>query len=339
MSTTYTDSSEPQLKALEQNFIFINKYIPSYLFEKNKKQLFIADYGSSEGKNATILMKHVISLIKTAKKESKVHIYFTDRESNQWQTLFSLINQKDEILNFENNVLCSCIGKSFYSQIFPENSIDFAFSGNSFHWASENYNKVTTNKGLAKQDWENILRNRSMELKPGGILIVNFVAFDENLKPPFYLQILKKVMKEMVKQNKLKTEEIQSFYLPVHRRKEEDILDQEIFQKYQLQLLDSKVDYFPNPMFDEYHLHLKNGMEINKAASIYAKKVIAWNRGYGEFFYELMLKNRKNEEKEILLIELFDRVHDEIVKNVDQCQVNGHQIYLAIRKIQNISKL
>ena len=228
MSKTYNDASEPQLKALEHSFEFINKYIPNYLFEKNQKEISIADYGSSEGKNATILMKHVTSLIKSAKKDTKIKIYFTDRESNQWSTLFSLLNQKDEILNYENEVLCSCIGKSFYKQVFPKNSIDFGFSGNSFHWASENYNKSTLDKGLARKDWEDILKNRSLELKPDGILIVNFVAFDENLKPPFYLEILKKVMKQMIELKKLTKEECKTFYLPVHRRDEKEIFNQEI---------------------------------------------------------------------------------------------------------------
>ena len=195
------------------------------------------------------------------------------------------------------------------------------------------------NKGLARKDWEDILKNRSLELKPDGILIVNFVAFDENLKPPFYLEILKKVMKQMIELKKLTKEECKSFYLPVHRRDEKEILEQEIFEKYNLQLLESKIDYFPNPMFLEYQKNIQNLMEKKKAASIYAKKVILWNRGFGEFFYQSMLKNRKENEKEILLNELFDRVHDEIVKDVDNCQVNGHQVYLAIRKISNTSKL
>jgi hypothetical protein len=342
MSQSYNEASEPQLKALQITFELIKKHLPQYLSTTNSTHFQISDYGSSEGRNAKILMKFVTKFIKSIKKNSTINIYFTDRESNNWSKVFTLLNQKDQDLSFENNVTFSCIGKSFYLQMFPKNSIDFAFSGNSFHWASENFDSKLNSKQLAeiaRKDWESILKNRSTELKNGGLFICNFVAFDETLKPTFYFGLLSKVMKEMNLLGLLTKEEINSFFIPVHRRTKKQILDGELLKKYNFKVLSCEIDYFPNPMLEEYRKELSQGVDEKKAASKYATKIVEWNRGYGEFFYDLMLSQRSPNEKKSLLDELFQRMHDEISKNIENCTVNGHQVYLALQKEEQLSKL
>jgi hypothetical protein len=342
MSKSYNEASEPQLKALQITYDLIKKHIPEYLTTNNSNHFQISDYGSSEGKNAKILMKFVTKTIKTIKKESSINIYFTDRESNHWSKIFSLLNEKDEDLSLENNVTFSCVGKSFYLQIFPKNSIDFAFSGNSFHWASENFDKKLNPKQmteLARNDWESILKSRSSELKNGGLFICNFVVFDESLKPMYFLAMLSTMMKTMNSLGLLTNEEIDSFFIPVHRRTKKQILDEELLKKYNFQVLSCEIDYFPNPMYEEYKKELSQGVDEKNAASKYATKIVEWNRGYGEFFYDLMLSKRSSNEKKSLLDDLFQRMHDEISKNVENCTVIGHQVYLALKKEEQYSKL
>jgi hypothetical protein len=52
-----------------------------------------------------------------------------------------------------------------------------------------------------------------------------------------------------------------------------------------------------------------------------------------------MLSKRSSNEKKSLLDDLFQRMHDEISKNVENCTVIGHQVYLALKKEEQYSKL
>ena len=88
---------------------------------------------------------------------------------------------KSYLLNFPDVFVTTC-GTNFYSQCFPPQTVNLAFSATAFHWFSRKPCDITgalhhtmitipeeaeVFKKQAAKDWETILLNRAKELAPG----------------------------------------------------------------------------------------------------------------------------------------------------------------------------
>jgi len=342
MDKHYNDYSKQQGKALQITSDLITKYLPPLL----QKDIKIADFGCSEGKNAMEIVKFTISHIRKTNNNNNIQVYFEDLESNNWSEIFKIANKQ---LN-QREVYFSAVGKTFYQRNFPNNYLDVAFSGNAFHWASEllglkegflfpissmnSEDKMNWNS-LSKKDWDTILYHRSFEMKPGAILFANFAGFDEgskDLKQFHWIQTLRKVILEFEKKGKITTNERKSLVMPVHLRNIKDIINQDLMDKHGFKVLFSKVNPIQDPYYENLQLNVKNGMEKEKAIQLYSQDIAGSKRAYGEYFYKLMFQNRSEKEKDSILNQIFDEFMLLVQKEHEKFKDPLSQVFIVLQK-------
>mmetsp|Transcript_41952 Transcript_41952/g.47678 ORF Transcript_41952/g.47678 Transcript_41952/m.47678 type:complete len:428 (+) Transcript_41952:57-1340(+) len=171
----------------------------------------IADFGTADGGTSLGLLTKMVQAIrsKTKQQNREVVLHYEDQVTNEWQSVFKhslgLSSVKNAYGNtiptpYElGNVYVDATGIGFHNQCYPTASIDFGISFTAMHWLSEVPNSFkgkdymhaarrpkddTTSlpkeKEIAADDWYNILKSRSKELKVGGKFVcVNFCITEE----------------------------------------------------------------------------------------------------------------------------------------------------------------
>ncbi|CAG9335672.1 unnamed protein product [Blepharisma stoltei] len=185
----YNENATPQLLTLLQSRDSVLESL-NHALSLTTETIYIADYGSSEGKNSMILFNEAINTFRESSLKP-IHIIHNDLPTNNWEKTFkTLLNSPNTYLNCPNTTF-SAIGKSFYERILPDNFIHLAISSRSFQYLSQplstpdNIVLSASNDPefkaraaeIAHQDMVNFLLLRHKELASRGRLI--FQVADE----------------------------------------------------------------------------------------------------------------------------------------------------------------
>ncbi|CAF5159533.1 unnamed protein product [Rotaria sp. Silwood1] len=112
-------------------------------------------------------------------------VVHNDLPTSDWTTLFQLLAKDNSYQGMAN-------GRSFYQQCLPSNSLSIGFSCTSVNWLSKVPCTIANHrfyiyaeekereafKHQSKLDFDAFIENRSRELVPGGILILNISSAD-----------------------------------------------------------------------------------------------------------------------------------------------------------------
>lgn len=351
MSHSYNDLSKQQQKALIKSFALIDEYLVSSPLAR-QSQVTLADYGCSEGLNSLEIIEYVIRSLKKKNPSIKVNVFFEDLESNSWETIFKVANK-----NFEkyDDVFFAAVGKSFYQRNFHDKTVDFAFSGNAFHWASRtlplkdgflpymsrDMDDIRRWRELSLRDWNQILQLRSAEIKPGGIMFANFAGTDETSRKhqrrQEWIMELFKCLRNAVANNIITEKERSSLVIPVHVRLLTDLVSKDLLDCHGFVCLSSKVDNITNPYLEEMHENVKRGQDPKEAAKQFAIQNVGSKRAYGEYFYRSML-DRPEEEKAQVLDRVFQPLIDAMAQDPLKFDDDLLQVFIVLQKVSK-SKL
>lgn len=157
----------------------------------NDDSATIVDYGSSEGRNSMIPLSMAIEKVREIKGSNcPISVIHTDLPGNDFSALFqTIIENENSYLRLSDDLYPSAIGRSYFEQILPANSVDLAWNTWTLQWMSKNpvedsdflygaySHKEWVRQSVEKQlaeDWREFLRLRSVELKPGGAMLCLF---------------------------------------------------------------------------------------------------------------------------------------------------------------------
>lgn len=160
--------------------------------------LTIADYGSSQGHNSMAPMAMAIDAIRArAAAPAPISIIHTDLPENDFSSLFrTLVAAEDSYLRKGGEIYFSAIGRSYFEQILPPDSVDLGWNSWTLQWMSRNpaedpdflYGAYSPSASVREavdrqlaEDWRHFLRLRARELRPGGALLSSFVARSEGV--------------------------------------------------------------------------------------------------------------------------------------------------------------
>jgi len=201
----------------------------------------IADYGAGTGYSALLPVGAAIAVLrKRTRPDHAILVTHTDRPGNNFTKLFTtLADDPDSYLKRDSQTFPAAVGRSFYSQILPSNSIALGWSSWSIQWLSRqpavvpdhihiSYSCDTAARSAfdrqAALDWHEFIAFRGRELSPGGRLVVLTMGFDEDnrcgMAPVFETVIT--AIREMVGRGQITAEESQRMTIPTVCREEKD---------------------------------------------------------------------------------------------------------------------
>jgi hypothetical protein len=281
-------------------------------------------------------MKLIIDLIKEKyENEKSFLIIHNDLSTNDWNTLFNLLNKQEDIYFGCGN------GKSFYNQCLPSNCLTIGYSSSSIHWLSKKPSNITNHcisiyaqgqelqafQSQAKEDYQFFLKNRSLELIQGGILILLILSVNEqglSLVEDIYNLLYK--CAQMVPLNE---DELRNYTIPVYLRSYEECCDMELFQKYSFQLIKSNIEKIDFQLDKQW----KNGDMTREEFAQFHTDFI---RSATEFVLKNALQSnhsRSNEDIQLLINRFWKIYYQLILENPDQIQLSFYQTYLILKKI------
>jgi hypothetical protein len=193
----YNRSSRVQAAGLLPAVDLLERAARSAALPPPPHTIVVADYGSSEGHNSLLPIAVAIrSLRQRIGAERSIGVVHTDLPDNDFSALFrTLATEPDSYLHGDPAVFPSAIGRSFYQQLLPSESVTLGWSSWAVQWLSRvpatipdqvqvAYSRDPEARDAfarqASEDWRCFLMHRSRELRPGGRLVVLTMALDDN---------------------------------------------------------------------------------------------------------------------------------------------------------------
>ncbi len=240
----YNRSSRVQAAGLAPAIPLLERAAQTVLLSETADDpLVIADYGSSEGKNSLAPMTVAIRAIRErAGVERAISIVHTDLPGNDFSALFqTLINDPGSYLRGQPATFASAVGRSFYEQILPSNSVTLGWSSWALQWLSRTPGPIPDQVQVAcsrddraraeysrqsAEDWRNFLTCRSRELRPGGKLVLQMMALhddgDFGYRP--LLTALYSAITSLVSEGFISEDEMHRMAIPTVGRSRSDLL-------------------------------------------------------------------------------------------------------------------
>ena len=100
----------------------------------NSSQFTYCDFGAADCGMASVLAKCVVERVRAVDKTTTINVVFEDRPTNDFSSLFSKFQHQITDSSSMENVFVSAVGRSFYKQCMPEESVDLSWSSAAAHW-------------------------------------------------------------------------------------------------------------------------------------------------------------------------------------------------------------
>jgi hypothetical protein len=242
-SGSYTAASRLQAAGLRRAITLFEQAAEVVPIPRSPRPVVIADYGAATGHNSLLPIGAAIAVLrKRTRPEHSVLVTHTDVPENDFTALFhTLTGDPDSYLKKDHASFASAVGRSYYTQIVPSNSVNLAWSSWSIQWLartpmpvgdhvvaahSRDEAVVTAYARQAARDWHEFVAFRGRELAPGGRLVVMTMAVaddgDFGYRP--LLDAIAATQADLVAQSVLSDDESGAMTLPVTGRRARDFL-------------------------------------------------------------------------------------------------------------------
>ncbi|CAM8915617.1 unnamed protein product [Rhodiola kirilowii] len=283
--TSYAKNSSIQMKASDMMKHITNEAIQDMYQKLSPATVNMADLGCSSGPNTLTVVQ---SFIDTVESESgkmrcakpEFQIYLNDLPSNDFNSVFKSLPEFYENMEKQNGMsrrssvfIAACAG-SFYTRLFPKNSIHFVYSNYCLHWLSQvppclyDVHGKSINKGSIsitstsppvvsmiyydqfKQDFSSFLQLRSEEVVAGGRMVLIFLGRigSEHIDRgnSFLWELLRKSFAKLASEGKISKEKLDEyevhFYAPSKNEIEEQVVKQGDFEVDKFEMFDIEND-------------------------------------------------------------------------------------------------
>jgi hypothetical protein len=244
----YDLHSTPQLASIQLVLDWIEGAIAGMSLPPSSGPFTMLDLGSSEGRNALIVMKAVVESVRRRQAGKIVQTIYSDLPSNNFNRLFANLHDAQAAGDVTSGVHPSVVAGSFYEQLVPPGTVHFATAFNSVLWLDRLPAPVPDfvayrrphppREGLrispetaaaftrqAEQDLTRFLECRARELVPGGKLLVVSPGDDANhrLCDGLY-DVLNDACLDLIAAGRLERGRYERFTMPVYFRTVQETL-------------------------------------------------------------------------------------------------------------------
>lgn len=240
-SEKFTVSSRLQATGLRPAIELFEQAADTVPLPRPPQPIVIADYGASTAHNSLPPVSAALPLLRSrTRPEHSILVVHTDVPDNNFTVMFdTLANDPDTYLHKDAATFASAVGRSFYSQIIPSNSVHLGWSSWAVQWLRRvpapvpDHVQVSysadedVRAAYAKQaahDWHDFVAFRGRELCPGGQLVVLTMALDDNGQFGYrpLLDAIVDVLTELTASGLLTEDEENLMSLPAVGRRESD---------------------------------------------------------------------------------------------------------------------
>ena len=254
--------------------------------------IVIADYGAATGRNSLPPICAAIAVLRTrTAHEHSVLVVHTDDPVNDFTAMFrTLTDDPDSYLRKDAASFASAVGRSFYSQILPSNSVNLGWSSYAVqrlsrvpapvpdhlqvaHTAEESLRAAYARQ--AAHDWHEFIAFRGRELCPGGRLVVTTMGIGEDGEYGYrpLLAALTDALAELAGAGLVREEELRRMTIPTVSRRAADFI----------------APFAPSGRFERLeieHLEIFNGEDSFFARYRIDKDAKAFGVNWGQFARE-----------------------------------------------------
>jgi salicylate 1-O-methyltransferase len=236
----YSASSRLQAAGLVQAIALFEQAAESVPIPRAPRPVVIADYGAGTGHNSVLPIGAAISVLrKRTRPEHSILVTHTDLPENDFTALFrTLADDPNSYLRRDRASFASAVGRSYYTQILPANSVNLAWSSWALHWLGRPqpvgdhllaaYSADDTVRAAharqASHDWHEFVAFRGRELSPGGQLVVTTLGVDENGELGFrpLLDAMTATLDELSREGVITADELAGMSIPIVGRRAKD---------------------------------------------------------------------------------------------------------------------
>ncbi|MGA8907820.1 MAG: hypothetical protein WB524_09395 [Acidobacteriaceae bacterium] len=223
-------------------FPLLEKAAGEVAVDSGMEPVTIADYGSAQGKNSLAPVRKAIETLRSRiGRHRPVLVFHIDQPSNDFNTLFRLLDtDSDRYARDDLHVYPCAVGRSFYEQVLPPDSVHLAWCSYAALWLSAVPTRITGHfnpihasgaeraafESQAAKDWEAFLTLRAAELRAGGRLVVVLPGLDDDGSSGFetLLNHANSVLAEMVEDGAIRAEERDRMALGTYPRRRSELL-------------------------------------------------------------------------------------------------------------------
>lgn len=240
-SGSYTAAARLQAAGLQSAIDAFERAAAAVPLPSPPQPIVIADYGASTGHNSLLPVGAAIAVLRErTRPEHSVLVVHTDQADNDFTELFRTLEEDpDTYLRKDRATFASAVGRSFYRQILPSNSVNLGWSSWAIQWLSqvptavEDHLQVaycadeSVRSAYAKQaahDWHEFVAFRGRELCPGGRLVVTTMAIGEDDEFGYrpLLSAMMDGLDELATDGLLTAEEVARMCVPTYGRRAAD---------------------------------------------------------------------------------------------------------------------
>jgi salicylate 1-O-methyltransferase len=241
-SATFTPSSRLQAAGLARAIALLAGAAEKVPLAPPPQPIVIADYGAANGHNSLKPMSEAIEVLRRrTRHDHAILVAHTDIQDNDFTALFRTLNEDpDSYLHKDTASFTSAIGRSFYGQIAPSNTVNLGWSSWATQWLSripcefDDHVHVAYSHDEAARaahadqaalDWHNFVAFRGRELAPQGRLVVLMLAADDEDGIGFeaLLDAILAALRDQARDGLLGRDELRRMAIPTHARKEKDL--------------------------------------------------------------------------------------------------------------------
>lgn len=241
-SHTYTESSRLQAAGLRPATVLFEEAARTIPIPRAPQPIAIADYGAATGYNSLLPISAAVTIIrKRTRSDHAILVAHTDVPGNDFTTLFStLADDQDSYLKKDSTTYASVVGRSFYSQILPSDSIALGWSSWAVHWLRRTPMPIPDHLEIsystdedarrayarqAAEDWRDFVAFRGRELAPGGRIVVLTVGKEPSGASGFEaaFDAIMTALDEFVGDGLVTADEVRRMTIPSTGRTEKDL--------------------------------------------------------------------------------------------------------------------
>ncbi len=156
----------------------------------------VTDMGCADGGTSVDLWRKVLKHVRALVPSRPIEMVYTDLPRNDFSQVFRMIHGQTDLKSYYDeiaNLFVFASATSFHQAIFPSSSLDLGFSATASHYISATPCHISDHVHMVgasgheraafeeqgRVDWELMLVNRALELKPGGRLCLFNFGIDE----------------------------------------------------------------------------------------------------------------------------------------------------------------